>query len=313
MDELDLISRALPEARPLSPEVVAKARARVATAKAPRHRSRAWTWTWAGAAVGTAAVVGVVALVANMAEPPAPTLASQAKPNQALYDLADKVEKLPAEPPGRYWRESTQEVSGKHSSLFERWSARSADEPSALWRIYKGKCTGEMRDFDGRYPDTGLAELSMADVAALPSDPVSLKRKLREFHQVWYKRGFEQSFADFLPSAASLLSMPITPQVRATTLRILAEAPHTRTYGTAVDPMGRAGLLVSFAKAGDGGTIGKVPVYYQTFLGPSDGRQLSTVAKAVKGGRVESYNARLPQSGWTDERPPMPKGCKPSR
>ncbi|GAA0954405.1 hypothetical protein [Nonomuraea longicatena] len=310
MDELDLISRALPEARPLSPEVVAQARARVATARAPRHRSRAWTWTWAGAAIGTAAVVGVVALVANMAEPAAPILASQAKPNQALYDLADKVEQLKEPTTGRYWSELKREGEGGKTATEDRWVPRvAADDPVLIKRSYKKSCVVHRLDLGGRWPDTGLGEFSMVELGALPSDQAALERKLRGFHKVWYDRGFKDSFEDFLPGAASLLSMPVKPAVRASVLRILAAAPHTRVHGTATDPLGRPGLLVTFAKPGAGGTIGKVAVSYRTFLNPSDGRWLAVVALADKDQRVVSYSA-LVSGGWVDERPLVPKGCK---
>ncbi|MEU8358538.1 hypothetical protein AB0C27_21235 [Nonomuraea sp. NPDC048882] len=105
MDELDLLNRALPGARQPSPEVVARARARVrareraherARERVPRRRVRAW---WA--APVTVAVVGLVfALVTTLAPPSAPVLT---RPNQALYDLADRIERL-TEKKGAYWR-----------------------------------------------------------------------------------------------------------------------------------------------------------------------------------------------------------------
>ncbi|MEV0997437.1 CU044_5270 family protein [Nonomuraea sp. NPDC050202] len=106
MDELDLLNRALPDARPPSPAVVARARARVAAGAEPARKvRRPWGRSWAlWAAPATAGIVGVVfALVANLA--PAPVAVRPADPRQALLDLADRVERLPAEE-GAYWRQT---------------------------------------------------------------------------------------------------------------------------------------------------------------------------------------------------------------
>ncbi|MEV5494811.1 hypothetical protein AB0M50_05360 [Nonomuraea fuscirosea] len=111
MDELELLNRALPDARPPAPEVVARARARVASGthapgragaggRAGVRATRRWMRAWWAAPV-TVTVVGLVfALVTNLAPPSAPVLT---RPNQALYDLADRIERLPAEK-GAYWR-----------------------------------------------------------------------------------------------------------------------------------------------------------------------------------------------------------------
>lgn len=100
MDELDLLARALPDARPPSPEVVERARARLSGP--PPRKTRSW-WMWAPLA--TAAVVVLVAtLVANLA-PAATTLVPPAgtpRINEELFQLADRVERLPA-PGGAYW------------------------------------------------------------------------------------------------------------------------------------------------------------------------------------------------------------------
>ncbi|MFG1956327.1 CU044_5270 family protein [Nonomuraea sp. NPDC049028] len=109
MDEMDLLARALPDARPPSPEVVARARARSAAAPVSRARPRPWV-LWAPLA--TAAIVAVVfALVTNLAS--APAVLKPPKVNQELFDLADRIEKLPAES-NTYWREV--EIDGNYLS-----------------------------------------------------------------------------------------------------------------------------------------------------------------------------------------------------
>ncbi|SEG74706.1 hypothetical protein SAMN05444920_104199 [Nonomuraea solani] len=135
MDELDLLARALPDAAPPSPEVVARARARVAAG--PRRRA-GHPWALWAAAPATAVVVGVVfALVSNLT--PAPVARPATAPNQALLDLADRVERLP-ELSGAYWRRSTvighRMPAGSYTLLVTSnssyWHPRDATDP-AMW------------------------------------------------------------------------------------------------------------------------------------------------------------------------------------
>ncbi|MEV4014875.1 hypothetical protein AB0J35_30680 [Nonomuraea angiospora] len=100
MDELDLLARALPDAPPPSPEVVARARTRLA---AGRTRSRTRVWAWAlGAAMATAAVVTAITVLAGVVSAPAPVLVQPR--NAELLQLADRVERLPDQR-GAYWWE----------------------------------------------------------------------------------------------------------------------------------------------------------------------------------------------------------------
>ncbi|MGR6913016.1 hypothetical protein ACU635_02020 [[Actinomadura] parvosata] len=133
MDELDLLARALPDARPPSPEVVRRARARLAGGTRAARRGRPWA-VWA--AVATTGIVGVVfALVANLA--PAPVAVRPADPGQALLDLAVRVERQPGRD-GAYWRTTTttgrRMYAGTYTVLVtaeaEHWYPRDDKDPA---------------------------------------------------------------------------------------------------------------------------------------------------------------------------------------
>ncbi|MFC4010950.1 CU044_5270 family protein [Nonomuraea purpurea] len=367
MDELDLLARALPDAPPPSPEVVARARARLDGAPRPRPRRRPWMM-WAPLA--TAAVVALVfSLVTSLA--PVPEAAKPPRRNQELFDLADRIEKLPVRS-GRYWRESIvngQYMSGGGYTLAlsagrETWVPRDAADrvltrtwvysaqPATAadrraWKAagapdqFKGHCgdsgskdckpvpVGEgprgcvywRSDHEGRYPNRTVGDFTMAELAALPADPAELTERLGAYHKAWVARGSKNSFEEFLPTAANLLGAPIGPAQRAAIIRMLAALPTTKVVGPVTDPLGRKGLSVDLGVPG--GTMthsGKpskdLPVYNRSILDPATGTKLAEVSYAaredkdwrVTEGEAMAFNAN--ESGWTQERPGRPKGCR---
>lgn len=137
MDELDLLARALPDARPPSPEVVARARARLTGPPVRPVRRRAWTWAAAAAVVVTAVIVTMVfSLVAYLTPTP---VAVAPRANQALFDLADRIERLPEES-GVYWRQVS--INGNYqkadgltylaSTRLESWQSRDPADPMLM-------------------------------------------------------------------------------------------------------------------------------------------------------------------------------------
>ncbi|GAA2298635.1 hypothetical protein GCM10010149_54290 [Nonomuraea roseoviolacea subsp. roseoviolacea] len=367
MDELDLLDRALPGARPPSPEVIARARARLA---GPGHfpaRRRTWMWMVTAAAATAAIVTLVASLVAQLA--PAPPAAVAPKRNQALYDLADRIGKLPATS-GPYWRSVS--VFGAYgraggftyraTTRLEVWQSRGPADPRLMMTWYgpaarpatpaderawrdagsprrikpcgKGErcryvtftdqpqqCTYSWDPSEGgALANRSVGTITMAELAAFPADQNALRDKLRTYHQIWYRNGFKQSFEEFLPTAANLLSEPLRPDQRAALIRLLAGLRSTKVAGTVTDPLGRPALSVDLGvSAGTYSFPGEprteVPVEQRTLLDPGTGAALGTVihasrtvAWATKGDLV-AYNATAPESGWTTQRPAPPKGC----
>ncbi|MEU4223901.1 hypothetical protein AB0F17_06385 [Nonomuraea sp. NPDC026600] len=373
MDELELLARALPDAPPLSPEAVARARARfvadgarVRPATGPsrspsRSRSRPRVWAWAlSAGVATAAMVIAVTLVANLVSAPAQVLVQP--PNNALLELADRVERLPDQK-AAYWREviiTGERISAGGYDLLKRdrlertaplntaqKSLLQTSAPSALpasaaderaWRAAgaparikplcpQGTPAADCRPIrvtdqlqvcqwrdgnDAQVGDSSLATFTLADLAAIPADRDGLLAKLRDYHRIWEGRGFKQPFAQFLPQASSLLSMPIRPQLRAAILRLLAELPDTKVYGTATDPLGRQALQVTFTRdTGQTQSVGSksLPLHSRTFLDLATGATLAG-ASYVPGDILTYYSAQAPETGWIANRPTPPKSCK---
>ncbi|MFD1540684.1 CU044_5270 family protein [Nonomuraea guangzhouensis] len=169
--------------------------------------------------------------------------------------------------------------------------------------------------------DRRLGELTLADLAALPADAEQLREKLRTY---WKTRKDSQpkvSFEEFLADSSHLLELPVKPSVRAAALRLLAGLPTTKVRGSITDPLGRAGIEVTFTKSegftADFGTDDVAAQRYTTILDPRTGTVLAVdVAIAVESteglakGTFMDYQAWAPEAGWTSERPERPRGCR---
>jgi hypothetical protein len=166
--------------------------------------------------------------------------------------------------------------------------------------------------------DQRLGALTLADLAALPSDVIQLREKLRTY---WTRHGQAESFEEFLPRAWALLGLPVRPSVRAAALRILAGLPTTKVSGSITDPLGRPGLAVTFWKSegftAEFGADDEVAERFVTILDPRTGTILvNNAAIAAEGaeglakGTFMNYQAWAPEAGWTGERPERPRGCR---
>ncbi|NUW44431.1 CU044_5270 family protein [Nonomuraea rhodomycinica] len=366
MDELDLLDRALPDARPPSAEVVARARARLTGPPRLPARRRTWMWMVTAAAATAAIVTLVFSLVAHLTT--APPAAVAPKPDQALYDLADRIERLPA-PSGLYWRHvsiyGTYGRAGgftyRTTSRLEIWQSRDPVDPMLVttraeparpatpaderaWRAAgspirvkpcgKGERCADVTFTDqpkqclyrwdpgagGALANRSVGTITMAELAAFPTDQNALREKLRTYHQIWHRNGFTQSFEEFLPTAANLLGEPLRPDQRAALIRLLAALPSTKVVGTVTDPLGRPALSVDFGTRGPnvryvGERTGDLWMEQRTLLDPGTGATLATVDYAastvswVAKGDAMSYHATAPETGWTTQRPAPPEGC----
>ncbi|GAA4513750.1 CU044_5270 family protein [Nonomuraea ferruginea] len=171
--------------------------------------------------------------------------------------------------------------------------------------------------------DSRLAELTLADLAALPGDAEQLREKLRTYWKARQDGPSKDSFEEFLSTSSALLELPVQPSVRAAALRLLAGLPTTKVLGSITDPLGRPGIEVTFMKS-EGfvrqfGTGDEVAERYSTILDPRTGTVLTAnAAIAVESsaglakGTFINYQAWAPESGWTGERPERPHGCRPS-
>ncbi|MEV4223241.1 hypothetical protein [Nonomuraea sp. NPDC049725] len=377
-DAMDLLALARPASLDRGSRVSADDLLLRATAEAPPALARPGrpprsrlVVLWAP--LSTAAIVALVlAVVTNLA--PAPAVLTPPRTNQELYDLADRIEKLPAAG-GAYWRDvriDGNRLSARGYRLIvtgrrETWQPRDPADPvlTQVWRQdsarpataaderawraagapaeVKGHCetsgpcepipvADEPEDCTyslslnpaGTYPDTSVSEFTMADLAAIPTDPAQLVKRFRAYHETWNGRGFTQPFEKFLPITANLLSMPLSPAQRAAIIRVLAGLPTTKVVGTVTDPLGRRGMSVDFGGAGGSLVYSdkprkELPVYDRHILDPATGVTLARVSHAARTalgatkGEVMGYQARGPESGWTGPPASPPKGCGKSR
>ncbi|MEU8385028.1 CU044_5270 family protein [Streptosporangium sp. NPDC048865] len=373
-DEMDLLAMARPASLDRGSRASADDMLLMATNEAPgessrggpapsRPRPRPWA-LWAPLA--TAAIVALVfALVTNLAS--APAVLDPPRTNRELFDLADRVERLPAES-GAYWRDMTihgGRVSGDGYGIMlieriEIWRPRDPADPvlTKLWdhgarpatardeRAWRaagaparvkafcrknGKCSRIPIVYEPKgcqyslkvdspdiHPEKKAGMLTMADLAALPTDPAGLVKRLRAYHESEKGPGLmDQPFEESLPVAARyLLGTSLTPAQRAAVIRVLAGLPTVKVAGTVTDPLGRKGLSLDFGERGD---YGELPAYYRQILDPGTGRTLSSVtyaartASGVTKGEVVNYSVSGPESGWTGPPPSSPKGCRKER
>ncbi|WP_186403860.1 CU044_5270 family protein [[Actinomadura] parvosata] len=163
-----------------------------------------------------------------------------------------------------------------------------------------------------RPPKRPFSNLTFEDLAALPADLDELRKAMREFWQA--DNG--QSFGFFV---SRLLNAPISPAVRATALRLLAELPTTEVGEQIIDPLGRPGLTVSFNKSEEFsnrfGTDDAVRQRYITILDPRTGILLTdfaSIATESADGLARDtyvqYNA-LEEMGWTNNKS-EPQDCR---
>lgn len=170
--------------------------------------------------------------------------------------------------------------------------------------------------------DARLGELTLTDLAALPGDAEQLREKLRTYWKIRNdSRQPKVSFEQFLATSSALLELPVKPSVRAAALRLLAGLPTTKVRGSITDPLGRAGIEVTFIKSegftAEFGTDDEVAQRYTTILDPHTGTVLATnveiAAESTEGlakGTFMYYQAWAPEAGWTSERPKRPRGCR---
>ncbi|MFF0575178.1 CU044_5270 family protein [Streptosporangium saharense] len=174
--------------------------------------------------------------------------------------------------------------------------------------------------------DRRAAELTFADLEALPTDPAALLERLRA---VWTDRpnvspapgragrgevpkdAKEEQYLSL--AAVSLLNLPSPPALRAAALRILADRPGTEVVGEVVDALGRTEVAVRVNA--DRPSEVRIPTDYQVMVDPRTGALAGNRSTAVTDrgglprGTVLNYAAYAEQ-GWTDERPARPGGCK---
>ena len=173
--------------------------------------------------------------------------------------------------------------------------------------------------------DRSVSSFTLAELAALPTDPALLRKRLAGYHAAKVKRGsfFKGTLEEFLVGGVpKMLGLPVRPGVRAALLRLYAELPGGVSVREIVDPLGRSALAVdprgnewarahpACARRPAGPGHGGDPP--GSLTGRRIGSQFVTVRVEdgfPKGTVLGSQT--VSEMGWTDERPVLPPGCRP--
>ena len=224
----------------------------------------------AGAAATIAVAGGLAALPSgDGASPIAPAPANAAEALRQLGTTAANA----STPDGRYLYEHTLSYTthmrpARNGTFFatvvptdiETWFARDGSEriehireawdkaiyPTARDRAY-AEAIGPLQPSPGagaatRYTDTKVAGLTVAELQALPTDPVALRASLKRV-----ERFFPPSPRVVVTVTGLVLRSPLTPPaVRAAAFELLRGLPGAQLVPGAKDPTGRGGSAVEF-------------------------------------------------------------------
>ncbi|MGV9596433.1 CU044_5270 family protein [Streptosporangium sandarakinum] len=108
-----------------------------------------------------------------------------------------------------------------------------------------------------------------------------------------------------------IVRLPVTPEVRAAAYEILAALPGMRSEGEVTDPLGRTGQAVGYRSED-----GRRDLLF--VIEPGSGRPLAgeerfdgrfADGRTARVGAITAYE----ESGWTDEKPPVPSAAEEER
>lgn len=242
------------------------------------------------AAAATAAVVAagfaVPALTGRdrvMPSPARQTTHAAVNASAFLLVSADRVEKS-STGTGAYWhaeerifaRAGTKPKAGKKTTYLAyatttlrtwwsrdgRWHSDAGLDPmitfatpadEAAWKAAGSPALSRVGHNDDDSPmkfTIGGAQLSLAQLQALPTDPTRLRVWLHTNYQADHE-GLDEDSAVYA-RALDILTTPTTVGTRAALYRVLAELPGVQLVGTVHDPLGRIGTAVSRLEPGPG-------------------------------------------------------------
>jgi hypothetical protein len=165
-------------------------------------------------------------------------------------------------------------------------------------------------------------DLTMSQIRALPADPSRLRTFLMTDFRRSVKAGREYPLAGtwtqdswLFDNASSLLTLPVSPEVRASAYRIMAEVKGVRSLGSVPDLTGRVGDAVAVRGSNSLGEFEK-----RIIIDPATGLMLADEIRYLK--PIERLSWAKPTDvwqstvfidvGWTNDKPPAPTGDGPS-
>jgi hypothetical protein len=157
-------------------------------------------------------------------------------------------------------------------------------------------------------------DISMSAIRALPADPA----RLRAFLMTDFKRNVEATEqyplagtwtqdSWLFDTASSLLTLPVSPEVRASAYRIMAGVKAVRSLGSVPDLTGRVGDAVAVQGSNALGQFER-----RIIIDPATGRMLADETRYLKPTQKLAWakptdvwqSTVITDIGWTNDRPP---------
>jgi hypothetical protein len=119
--------------------------------------------------------------------------------------------------------------------------------------------------------------VTMAELAALPTDPAALKAWLLNRFQVL---GIEEpaDYALFWNAKSLVMDLPVTPAIRAAAYRMMADLTGVTLLGEVTDQRGRSGMAVAYTHDGDFGAT-----EFRLIIDPATGQALAEETRDAAG------------------------------
>ncbi|MFC4062449.1 CU044_5270 family protein [Planomonospora corallina] len=218
---------------------------------------------------------------------------------------------------------STRTVAIKPATGADRAAWEKAGSPREL--TFAGRKRIPIGERPGK-PLTGRTEskeifwlgrnVTMADLRSLPTDPEALRADLLRFYEGKDTEADVPMGEDawlFRVTEGLIMSMPVSPEVRAAAFRMLAELPSVTSLGQVTDAAGRTGTAIAIAdtshpKPGD---TDRGVVQMRLIIDERSGRALARESVVVEPGGLQAglepgtvWNTdTVLEAGWTDEHP----------
>lgn len=145
---------------------------------------------------------------------------------------------------------------------------------------------------------------SAAELAALPAEPATLRRWLQDEYTAYSGQQLSD-FELFRTGMGIVLNLTLSPEVRATAFRMLADIDGVTTIGLVKDQQGRTGVAVGYARKGDGGNWSQP----RLIIDPQTGQPLAEESWVLGSGKAPAAAGKLlsytlvTSTRYTDEAP----------
>lgn len=156
------------------------------------------------------------------------------------------------------------------------------------------------------YP-LGGGTVTVAQLAALPTDPAALKTALLALFR---QQGVTEpdDYSLFWSGAHLVSDLPVPPQLRVAAYRMLADVTGVTLLGPATDQRGRDGVAVGYTRTGDGGRR----IQTRLIVDPKTGQALAEESWDAAAQKLTGYTLVLTAT-FTDETPPTDLPTRPAQ